>query len=78
MDTRPLSDMGIGEKGVVAELACGRLARQRFLDMGFNPGTEIEVVGTGGGRGMIVRIKGCCTVALGFGAASKILVRGSV
>jgi ferrous iron transport protein A len=41
-----LAELQSGERAVVRELRLDGMARRRFLDLGFVPGTEIEVGNT--------------------------------
>lgn len=40
-----MSTLGVGERGIVAELVCGNDMRRRFLDLGLTAGCEVECVG---------------------------------
>lgn len=44
MKTKPLSELGIGQAGVIARLTAGGALKQRFLEMGLVRGARIEVL----------------------------------
>lgn len=70
--TLPLAMAAQGEKVRVERLAGGHHLASQLGDMGLLPGCELEVLSSGGGS-MVVAVKGC-RLALGRGAAHKILV----
>jgi Fe2+ transport system protein FeoA len=41
---KPLSELRVGERGVVRELAGNPASKRRLLSMGFVPGAEVEVL----------------------------------
>ncbi len=69
----PLASVPEGSRVVVVSVAGGVGARRRLLEMGFAPGSEVEVIANRRGP-VVVRVRGV-TVALGRGMAAKILVR---
>lgn len=42
--TKKLSELKVGEKGIIKKLNLNGLTRRRLFDLGFIPGTEISVV----------------------------------
>jgi len=62
-----------GSRVVVVNVIGGVGLRRRLLEMGFAPGSEVEVVANKWGP-VVVRVRGV-TVALGRGMAAKILVK---
>lgn len=42
--TKKLSELKVGEKGIIKKLNLNGLTRRRLFDLGFIPGTEILVV----------------------------------
>ncbi len=69
-----LSSLKKGQKGTVIKIDSGRALRQRLMSIGVNRGSEVKVLKKGKPGPLIVSIKDCCRVALGFGEASKITV----
>jgi len=74
MASTPLSILDEGEGGKVTEILAGRGLRQRLMAIGFGPGSFVKVLKKTGHGPIIVELKGCCKVGLGFGEASKIMV----
>jgi len=68
-----LANVPEGDRVVVVNVAGGRGVRRRLLEMGFAPGSEVEVIANKRGP-VVVRVRGV-TVALGRGMAAKILVK---
>lgn len=74
MPSTPLSLLNEGEKGKITGIRAGRGLRQRLMAIGFDPGSFVKVLRKTGLGPIIVELKGCCKVGLGFGEASKIMV----
>jgi len=70
---KPLSDLEVGERGVVCQLRGGKDAAGRLAALGFTPGVEITVV-RNESHGPILVIARGARMALGRGEAGKILV----
>lgn len=68
----PLASVPEGSKAVVVSVVGGPGLRRRLLEMGFAPGSEVEVVANGRGP-VVVKVRGVMVV-LGRGMAGKILV----
>jgi len=70
-----LASLGVGEKAIVEWIVAGPGAARRLADMGLTPGTEVKIVRRGPLGGPIqVEVRGT-SLALGYGLASKVLVR---
>lgn len=70
----PLTEVPEGSRVVVVGIACcGAGMRRRLLEMGFAPGSEVEVVRNSRGP-VVVKVRGV-TVALGRGLAARVLVK---
>jgi len=69
----PLAFVLPGEKVVIDRLLGGGEVQHRLAEMGLTPGTEIEVIKTGGPGPNIVAFRGS-RLALGHGVSLKILV----
>lgn len=67
-----LALMSIGEKRTVTKLRGKDEVVRHLQDLGFAPGSEVEVLGENAG-GMILLVKGV-RIALDRGLASKIMV----
>lgn len=63
-----------GQKAQIVAVGAGRGLCRRLANMGFYPGTVIEMV-SNVGRGQVIVAKGGIRLGLGFGMASKILVK---
>jgi len=73
-----LSNLSLGEKGVVAFIRGGTSACQRLLDMGLTQGTEVTVVNAAPFKGPIeVAVRGSA-LALGRGLARHVFVEVEV
>lgn len=70
--TLPLALAAPGERLRVERLAGGQNLAGQMQDLGIGLGCELEVISAGGGA-MVIAVKGC-RVALGRGAAQKVLV----
>lgn len=70
----PLSTARPGEKVEIVDVRAGRGLYMRLANMGFYPGTSIEVV-SNVGRGPMIVARGGIRLALGFGMAQKVFVR---
>lgn len=68
----PLSLAAPGERLRVERLAGGQGLTCQLQDLGLQQGSELEVISSGGGS-MVIAVKGC-RVALGRGAAQKVMV----
>lgn len=68
----PLALAAPGERLRVERLAGGQGLACQLQDLGLQLGSELEVISSGGGN-MVIAVKGC-RVALGRGAAQKVLV----
>ncbi len=68
-----LLDVPEGGRAVILEVAgAGWGLRRRLLEMGFTPGTEVEVVRNSGGH-VVVRLRGSL-LTVGRGVARRIVV----
>ena len=70
----PLTQLGAGEQGTVAELRGGRSFVSRLATLGFTPGALLTVVQNYGRGPLIVRVRDT-QIALGRGEADRIYVR---
>lgn len=68
----PLALAAPGERLRVERLAGGQGLTCQLQDLGLQQGSELEVISSGGGS-MVIAVKGC-RVALGRGAAQKVMV----
>jgi len=68
-----LDELGEGRRGVIVDIVAGRGLRRRLLEMGFTPGTVVEVLLSNRGP-ILVYVRGA-VVALGRGVARKIIVK---
>lgn len=68
----PLALLDPGKRAVIKELRGGRGLIRRLLELGFVPGTTVEILKSNPGP-ILVSIRGT-KVALGRGVAMKILV----
>lgn len=74
-DALPLSELREGESAVVLYPLGGFGLRRRLIEMGLTPGAEITVLRRAPFRGPIeVGVRGT-SLALGFGVASKVIVK---
>lgn len=73
MGSSTLDSLNVGEKGTVSTIAGGRMASKRLYEMGFNRGSQVEVVKNDIGP-IIVYLAGS-KIALGRGLANKIFVQ---
>ncbi|RLE50648.1 MAG: ferrous iron transport protein A [Candidatus Methanomethylicota archaeon] len=74
-DVIPLAALKPGDKAVVVAIVGGPGLIRRLADLGLTPGTEVEMSRRGVLRGPIeVYVRGV-RLALGFGVASKVLVK---
>lgn len=73
MGVATLDSLNVGQKGIVSTIAGGRMASKRLYEMGFNRGSQVQVVKNDIGP-IIVCLAGS-KIALGKGLASKILVQ---
>ncbi len=71
----PLADLAVGRHGTVVALHGGRRFQTRIVSMGLHPGSEVEVVQGGNGKGgpVIVAI-GSTRLAIGKGMSDRIMV----
>ncbi len=69
----PLASAPEGSRVVVVSVTGGVGVRRRLLEMGFAPGSEVEVIANKRGP-VVVRVRGV-TIALGRGVAAKVLVK---
>ncbi len=54
-----LSELAIGEQGVIASIDCSGVAAMRLMEMGMTPGCPVKMVGTAPfGDPMEVEIRG--------------------
>ncbi len=70
---KPLSDLKVGERGVVCQLCGGQEYTGRLAALGFTPGVEITIA-RNESHGPILVIARGARMALGRGEAGKILV----
>ena len=76
-DALPLSSLGEGEAAIVLYPLGGFGLRRRLIEMGLTPGTEVKVLRKAPFRGPLeIGVRGT-SLALGFGVASKVIVRRS-
>jgi len=68
-----LENLPPGTRARVVGIVGGYGLSRRLMEMGFTPGTEVEVVNSGPGP-LLVRVRGV-VVALGRGVARKIIVQ---
>jgi len=74
-DLRPLAGLSAGSRGVVVFAVGGRGLTRRLAEMGLTPGAEVKVLRKAPLRGPVeVQVRGVC-LALGFGVASKVIVK---
>lgn len=74
-DALPLSELREGESAIVLYPLGGFGLRRRLIEMGLTPGAEIKVLRRAPFRGPIeVGVRGT-SLALGFGVASKVIVK---
>jgi ferrous iron transport protein A len=74
-NTLPLSMVSVGETVRLVKVVAGKKLVKRLTSMGLTPGVEIRVVQNLGGP-LTIAVRDS-RVALGFGAAHKILVEKS-
>ena len=70
----PLVSLKVGESGKLVEIRAGRNLNHRLTELGFDRGGEIRVIRHGPPGPLLVELKGCCRMMLGWGEASKIMV----
>ncbi|MGB9682034.1 MAG: FeoA family protein [bacterium] len=70
---KTLSNLGIGEKGIIVRIEGGRGLVKRLADLGFIPEQEVEVVRVAPRGPLAVKVRGT-VYALGRGIAEKIYV----
>ncbi|TET49427.1 MAG: ferrous iron transport protein A [Anaerolineales bacterium] len=75
--TLPLSEMDIGETGIVVDVDGGSWVLGRLTSLGFTPGAGVRVVQNRGHGPLIARIRDI-RVALGRHQARKVIVRRTV
>lgn len=68
-----LAMLNMGESGIISVLRAKDEIKRHLQNLGFVPGTEVEVIGENNG-GMILRIKGV-KIALNRGLASQIFLQ---
>ena len=74
-DLRPITGLPVGARGVVVFALGGRGLTRRLAEMGLTPGAEVRVLRRAPLRGPIeVQVRGVC-LALGFGVASRVIVK---
>jgi len=69
-----LTQMGVGQSGVVAEIAGGFGARRRLEALGLRVGKKITKISGMFMRGPVTVQVGHTQVGIGFGMASKVMV----
>ena len=69
-----LSRMEAGEIVTVIDVKAGWGLQRRLADLGILPGTEIKIISSGRPGQVVLDVRGS-RLALGFGVASKIIVR---
>ena len=72
--TVPLSALGVGEQGIVVELAARHGLLSRMASLGFTPGVTVTVL-QNFGRGPLIALVRGARIALGRGEAARIRVR---
>ena len=75
--TLPLSEMDVGEEGIVVDVDGGSWVLGRLTSLGFTPGAGVRVVQNRGHGPLIARIRDI-RVALGRHQARKVIVRRTV
>ena len=70
----PLSMVNRGEAVVVQQVNGCRTVRQRLIDLGLNPGAQIQVLKNETSGPLIIAVKGDGRLALGRGMTHHILV----
>ncbi|HIE43196.1 MAG TPA: ferrous iron transport protein A [Candidatus Omnitrophica bacterium] len=70
----PLSAIEPGRRAEIVEIRAGRGLAMRLANMGFYPGTIIDVI-SNIGRGPLIIAREGIRLGLGFGMANKIWVR---
>jgi len=73
-DFIPLTMLREGETGVVVDIQSGVNARGKLLSMGITPGVRVRMIKSRKPGPVIIGI-GSSKIALGWGIASKIIVR---
>lgn len=72
---RNLSSLKNGEKGIVINLEGGREFQNRIINMGVNPGCEIEVLKNGNqSKGPVLMAIGDTRIMIGHEMTHKIIV----
>lgn len=69
-----LIDLKEGQKGTIISISGGRRGSQRLTDMGLTPGTEIKMLRNSRFCPIEISVRGS-KLAIGYGIASKILVK---
>jgi len=69
-----LTDLKEGQKGIIISILGGRSVTQRLTDMGLTPGTEVKMLRKGHWGPVEIFVRGS-NLALGYGVATKILVK---
>ncbi|MCY6484477.1 FeoA family protein [Clostridium aestuarii] len=75
MSVIPLAFINRGEKAKIQEINGGDTFSKKMIEMGFNKGTEIEIVNND--RGPLIVAVGESRIALGRGMAQRIMVQAS-
>jgi ferrous iron transport protein A len=71
----PLTNLCEGEKGIIVKASGGFGLVRRLAEMGLTPGVEVKLVRKCAFHGPLqVEVRGV-TLALGYGVASKVLVK---
>lgn len=71
----PVSNLGIGEKGIICEIVGGKGLINRLSALGVIKGKEITKLSAMVMRGPVVVCIGKTQIALGYRIAKKIIVR---
>ena len=72
MHVATLDSLNVGEEGMVISIEGGRTASKRLYEMGFNRGSQVQIVKNDVGP-IIVSLSGS-KIAIGWGLANKIIV----
>ena len=71
----PLTELNVGEEGIIALIQGGRAAVQRLMDMGLTQGTSVTVLASAPFSGPLQLMVRSATLAIGWGLANRILVK---
>lgn len=69
---RSLADCGVGAVLTLSHITGPRLRRRRLAELGFVPGAQVEVVGRGGVRGLVLAVNADTRVAIDAATAKDL------